>query len=86
LCQDRLVVWGAGGYDPATCAKCWTEVGAALADYELPDFLPAQWRERYRKLTGEEAPVGLHENYTSDNTLARVEKMVGWLKMKVLAV
>lgn len=86
LCEDRLIVWGAGGYDPATCAKCWTEVGAALADYQLPDFLPAAWRERYRKLTGEEAPLGLQENYTSDNTLQRVEKMVGWLKMKVLAV
>ncbi len=85
LCQDRLIVWGAGGYDPATCAKCWTEVGAALAGYALPDFLPAAWRERYRNLTGEEAPVGLHENNTSDNTLQRVEKMVGWLKMKVLA-
>lgn len=85
LCDDRLIVWGAGGYDPATCAIRWTEVGAALADYPLPDFLPAAWREHYRNLTGEDAPLSLHENYTSDNTIQRVEKMVSWLKMKVLA-
>lgn len=85
LCDDRLIVWGAGGYDPATCAIRWTEVGAALADYSLPDFLPASWREHYRKLTRKDAPLSLHENYTSDNTIQRVEKMVSWLKMKVLA-
>lgn len=85
LCDDRLIVWGAGGYDPGTCATRWTEVGAALADYPLPDFLPASWREHYRKLTREDAPLSLHENYTSDNTMPRVEKMVSWLKMKVLA-
>jgi acetoin utilization protein AcuC len=85
LCEDRLVVFGAGGYDPATCALRWTEVGAALADFPLPDFLPAAWREQCRKLTHEEAPVSLHENYTSDNTIQRVEKMVSWLKTKVLA-
>jgi acetoin utilization protein AcuC len=86
LCQDRLVVWGAGGYDPATCARCWTGIGAVLADYALPDFLPENWRQHFRQLTGEEAPLGLHENYTSDNTFQRVEKMVGWLKIKVLEV
>jgi acetoin utilization protein AcuC len=85
LCGDRLVVWGAGGYDPATCAVRWTEIGALLADYPLPDFLPAAWRERCRDLTQAEAPLNLHENYTCDNTLQRVEKMVSWLKTKVLA-
>ena len=85
LCDDRLIVWGAGGYDAGTCATRWTEVGALLADFPLPDFLPASWREHYHKLTREDAPLSLHENYTSDNTMPRVEKMVSWLKMKVLA-
>lgn len=85
LCQNRLAVWGAGGYHPATCALRWTQIGAALADFALPDFLPPAWRQLYLSRTGEEAPVTFAEDYTSDNTFARVEKMVEWLKGKALA-
>ncbi len=84
LCQDRLIVWGAGGYSPATCALRWTEIAAALADYRLPDYLPESWRSLYRSQTGQEAPVGFDEEVTGDNTFGRVEKMVSWLKTKAL--
>ncbi len=84
LCQDRLVVFGAGGYHPATCALRWTEIAAELAGYSLPDFLPPAWRAVYKNLTKEEAPVSFQEDFTADNTFERVEKMVGWLKSKAL--
>jgi acetoin utilization protein AcuC len=82
LCDGRIVAYGAGGYNPATCALRWTEVAAILADHELPDFVPQTWRERYLKATQNEAPVTFAENYTSDNTQARIEKMVNWFKEK----
>ncbi len=84
LCHDRLAVFGAGGYHPATCALRWTEIGAALADYPLPDFLPAEWRTNYHKRLNEEAPVTFEDEFTSDNTFARVEQMVTWIKTKTL--
>ncbi len=82
LCGGRMVVYGAGGYNPATCAVRWTEVAAMLADFDLPDFIPQKWREKYQKLTKEEPPVTFAENYTSDNTFARVQKITQWLKEK----
>ncbi|HEX2914234.1 MAG TPA: acetoin utilization protein AcuC [Chloroflexia bacterium] len=83
LCDDRLIVFGAGGYNPATCALRWTEIAASLADFTIPDFLPAEWRAKYKARTQEEAPVTFMEDSTSDNTFERVEKIVTWLKQKI---
>ena len=85
FCEDRLVVWGAGGYDPATCALRWTQMAAILADYELPDSLPTSWRTSYAARTHREAPQSFAEATTTDNTFERVEKMVAWLKTKALS-
>jgi len=82
LCQGRLAAYGAGGYNAATCAKLWTEIAASWADYALPEFLPQAWREKFAKAAKEEAPVTFAENYTSDNTFARVQKMIDWFKDK----
>jgi acetoin utilization protein AcuC len=83
LCHDRLIVLGAGGYHPANCALRWTEIAAALADYPLPEFVPAQWRTNYHDHLKEEAPVTFQEDATSDNTFERVERLVSWIKTKV---
>ncbi len=82
LCDGRLVAYGAGGYNPATCAVRWTEVAATLADHPVPDFLPQRWRELYAKLMKEDGPVTFGENFTSDNTFARIEKMIEWFKSR----
>lgn len=84
LCNDRLMVWGAGGYNPASCAIRWTEIGAYLADFKLGEEVPAGWLEKYKAQTGQEAPHLFAENATGDQTLGRVEKMVEWLKTKTL--
>ena len=83
LCHDRLVVFGAGGYHPYTCALRWTQIAAELAGYPLPDLLPNQWRVNYQNRTGEEAPVAFDESTTTDNTFERAERMVSWIKTKV---
>jgi acetoin utilization protein AcuC len=82
LCDGRLVAYGAGGYNVATCALRWSEVAATLSDYELPEYVPSGWREQFTRTVKEEAPITFAENYTSDNTMPRVEKMVDWFKMK----
>ncbi len=84
LCHDRLAVFGAGGYHPATCALRWTQIAAALADYPLPDIIPAQWRSDYQALTRQEAPLVFSEDSTNDNTFDRVERMVTWFKTKLM--
>jgi acetoin utilization protein AcuC len=83
LCHDRLAVFGAGGYHPATCALRWTEIAAALADYTLPDFVPTQWRNNYQTNLKEEAPTTFREDVTSDSSFERVERLVSWIKTKV---
>ncbi|NWJ95276.1 MAG: acetoin utilization protein AcuC [Chloroflexi bacterium] len=82
LCDGRLVAYGAGGYNVATCALRWTEVAATLCDYALPEYIPQAWREQFTRTIKEDAPITFSENRTSDNTLPRVEKMVDWFKMK----
>ena len=83
LCNNRLAVFGGGGYSLETCALRWTQVAAELADFALPDRLPVSWRESYQKTTHEEAVVSFEEAFTTDNTTARVEKMVDWFIDKV---
>ncbi len=82
LCDGRLAIFGAGGYSVGTCALRWTEVMAALLEHPLPDFLPPAWRDEFKQLTGEDAPVTFEENFTSDNTSSRVEDMVEWFKTR----
>jgi acetoin utilization protein AcuC len=83
-CDNRLIVWGAGGYNPASCAIRWTEIGATLADYALPDAVPASWRAHYKTVTGEDAPLQFAEMPTTDNTIARVRNMVDWLRIRAM--
>jgi acetoin utilization protein AcuC len=37
----RLAVFGGGGYNPFSLARCWAGVWAVLNDFEIPETLPA---------------------------------------------
>lgn len=82
LCNNRLAVFGGGGYNLETCALCWTQVAAELADFKLPEYIPASWRELFRNISGNEAATTFYEDFTNDNTFTRVQKMVDWLREK----
>lgn len=82
LCENRLAVFGGGGYNLETCALRWTQVLAELADFELPEYIPEEWRTFFKKTAPTEPPVCFNEEMTTDNTLVRVEKMVTWLRQK----
>jgi acetoin utilization protein AcuC len=84
LCDGRLALFGGGGYNLESCALRWTEMLAVLIESSLPDFIPNTWREKYRKLTDEDAPVSFEENYTGDNTHVRVSEMITWFRTKGL--
>jgi acetoin utilization protein AcuC len=84
LCDGKLVLYGGGGYNLESCALRWTEMIATLIEAELPDFLPSEWRAKFKEISGEEAPVTMIEDYTSDNTFARVLEMIDWFRAKGL--
>ncbi|MFX0090352.1 MAG: hypothetical protein ACFFBD_01220 [Candidatus Hodarchaeota archaeon] len=43
--EGRLVVLGGGGYDPVTVARSLIVILAEMADLDLPNELPLEWRE-----------------------------------------
>ncbi|MFW9788838.1 MAG: acetoin utilization protein AcuC [Candidatus Thorarchaeota archaeon] len=45
----KLVLTGAGGYNPVAAAKIWTILLADIADIALPPTIPAQWIELCHK-------------------------------------
>ena len=45
----KLVVTGAGGYNPVAAAKIWTILLADIADIALPPTIPAEWIELCHK-------------------------------------
>ena len=60
LCDGRLAALGGGGYSIGDAVpRAWTWVMAELLDAEVPEKLPAEWRERVRDLLGIEAPTTL---------------------------
>ena len=62
VCGGRLVACGGGGYAWATVVpRVWTLLTSTLAGIELPDPLPAEWRQRVTGL-GVRAPVLLRED------------------------
>ncbi len=47
----RLVVFGGGGYNPFSLARCWAGIWAVLNDIEIPATLPAAVRDVLRDVT-----------------------------------
>lgn len=59
-CGGRLACTGGGGYGTySVVPRAWTLLAARLAGVELPEELPAEWRERSGALGGEPAPLTL---------------------------
>jgi acetoin utilization protein AcuC len=47
-CEGRWVASGGGGYDPyRVVARSWALVWLAQAHVDMPDAVPAEWRERW---------------------------------------
>ena len=60
LCDGRLACLGGGGYHIVEVVPlAWTWVMARLLDAELPDEIPAQWRDYVCNLLGDGAPRSL---------------------------
>lgn len=59
-CAGRLVCTGGGGYGTYSAVpRAWTLLAATLAEAELPEALPEEWRERSAALSGQRAPATL---------------------------
>ncbi len=82
VCRGRILVFGGGGYRLANVARCWTSVLSAFTQTRLPTIIPADWREYYRSISGEEAPTVLFEpeERTNDETRHEVAKILSDLK------
>jgi acetoin utilization protein AcuC len=56
VAEGRLVVFGGGGYNMANVARTWTLVASVLANYNVPDIIPENWKKLFESLVGERAP------------------------------
>ena len=56
VAQGRLVVFGGGGYNIANVARTWTLVASVLANFNLVDVIPDNWKRHFEALVGESAP------------------------------
>lgn len=58
--QDRLVVFGGGGYNISNVARIWTLVASVMAGHRCPDVIQESWKELFQALVGEPAPDHLN--------------------------
>lgn len=60
--NGRLLLLGGGGYSLSSVARCWTLAFAKMAETELEDEIPQNWRAFYERLSAEEAPDRLRDS------------------------
>jgi acetoin utilization protein AcuC len=60
--NGRLLLLGGGGYSLSSVARCWTLAFAKIAETELEDEIPQNWRAFYERLSAEEAPDRLRDS------------------------
>lgn len=54
--DDRLVIFGGGGYNPSNVARAWALIASTLANFSPPEETPDGWRRLFEAVVGEEAP------------------------------
>jgi acetoin utilization protein AcuC len=59
--QGRVLFTLGGGYEAHVVARVWTLLTLTILDLPLPDRLPPEWVERWRKLLGPGNGIRLHD-------------------------
>jgi acetoin utilization protein AcuC len=83
VCDGRLVMFGGGGYNPASVALGWTRMVCTVTNTVPPDTIPETWREEFRRVTGEQAPHVLTERSAEDHNFRELWEIVAWLKRRL---
>jgi acetoin utilization protein AcuC len=61
ICDGRLVLFGGGGYNVRNVARCWTIVLGEISEIKLPNQIPLEWMELFRKTVKDEPPTQLYD-------------------------
>jgi len=87
ICSGRIVALGGGGYNPASVARCWTVVAAALGEVDLTDNVPAEWKRLLRQTTGMGPPESLRskpsKHYDPKKGFNQMEKNLEDLRNRI---
>ena len=67
--DDRLVIFGGGGYNPSNVARAWALIASTLANFSPPEDTPDSWRRLFEAVVGEEAPRKISSVAEGRNTV-----------------
>jgi len=84
--NNKWIVLGGGGYSIEVVPRAWSLILSGMLGVTLNEDLPETWRERFRKITKNEAPKKLHDPkvYLEDERLRKYsEELIEKLKSHV---
>jgi len=85
MCAGRLIMLGGGGYNLSNVARSWTLMFAEVGGAALPDELPREWLELYKKVDGR-PPGGLRDIEATASTPSvskRVDRLIAELHRNI---
>ncbi len=74
-CKGRILFTLGGGYAMAATVRIWAILYYVLHGWELPDRLPAEWRQRWQKKIGKPLPEYLHDRLPAYDPIPRKEEI-----------
>jgi acetoin utilization protein AcuC len=85
--SGRMVAVGGGGYSPANVARCWTLIAASLAESQLTNEMPNDWKNLLQRSTGHTPPDSLRSEPPKDHDpekgIDQVRKNIEDLKKRI---
>lgn len=60
-CHGRILFTLGGGYSVTITPKIWAILYLLLFNYEIPDYVPGEWRNRWKEKLGKEFSANFHD-------------------------